>query len=247
MINEISHPNIPTSGNSAELLARVYGNGTSPSQFAANLPSDAQVIDFGAGRSNFGSEIACRRTDITWVNMDIRYNNSRRLKSLRDGAPENVKFAYGDVLTPVGRMDRGKYDRAYSFDLVPPLLRVERGLGERAVHAMLQQLKPNGTLSLGPTNAEQGVSERWRSTHLSANATDQEIDDALDALTGPKINPALFEAMALSGVNIEPRDQFEPGKKGRVISNIGSEGHYPLLSPRGILLAGKLATGLLRS
>lgn len=232
----------PMTGSSAEFLAQQYAGGTID-EFADSLPPAAHAIDFAAGRSGFAAEVARRRTDTHWVNFDIQYDDPDKVVPLQSVAPANVDFMAGDILA-IPEALRGRFDRGYNY--ISHVLRADRELGRQAVQSMLGTLKPTGSLSIGPTNAKMTSSARWNTVQLSADASSQTIEDALDAMTSPRAAGRVYDAMAVSGVGIYPAGRFQPGRRGLVLSNDSAETFHRLLSPRGLLLAGKLATGFLR-
>lgn len=234
----------PMTASSAEYLAQQYAD-LSVDEFVRSLPAEAYVVDFAAGGSDFGAQVARRLPNAHWVNFDIQYDNPDKVDPLRAAAPTNLAFMTGDILA-IPETLRGRYDRAFSYNYLPHVLRVDRELGRKAVRGMLGVLKPTGSLALGPTNAKMNSSARWNTVELAADASTEAIEDALDVMTAPRPAARVYDAMAISGVGIYPAGRFEPGKRGLVLSSDGGETLHRPLSSKGLLLAGKLAVGFLR-
>lgn len=134
----------PTTSRSAKLLSRIYGF-ESPENLAESLPRGAVVADIGAGRSKFGNRITELRSDITWMNIDLRYTTSNTHRRDTESA-SNLQFIAGDVFSlPV---DRQSCDRIFCSALLPHIIIESPGLGARAIHNMAYLLKPNGILYL---------------------------------------------------------------------------------------------------
>lgn len=138
------HEMAPTTCRSAKLLSRVYGFKT-PKELAESLPTEATVVDFGAGQSKFGQKIVGLRDDIGWTNVDPRYGSDHSTRK-RVLLPEGVVHIAGDVLDPP--FESGTFDRVYSSALLPHIVMTSPVLALRAIHNMATLLKEDGVLSV---------------------------------------------------------------------------------------------------
>lgn len=241
----------PMTASSVEFLAEMSGEGASVEEFAGRFPENARVIDVGAGLSNFGSHIAKLRHDIRWTNLDPHYENpgpqANLLASAKDNAPENVEFLAGNVFELDPSL-LGQYDRVFSYNMISHMLRFDRNLGRTAINSMLGLLKPDGQLSVGPTNGKMATADRWKTVTLPANATEEDIAKAEKLLTSPRLAGRYYDASLVSGVGAYPKKRFNPDAgKGIVLSDDGGQTTHSLLSPRGLQLAARLAAGALRA
>lgn len=232
-------------------LAEIYGDGATIDEFAASLPEGARIYDAGAGLSTFGTEVAQRNRGIHWTNADINYGRSDHVshplvRAAIDAAPPNVRYVQSDVLQLPGD-ESGSYHRVYSYNLVTHLTRIDRGLGRQAIWGMVGLLDPNtdSRLHIGPTNAKMASNERWAATTLTPNATEEDVEGALDLLTSSRAANVYYRASYRSGVGIYPASRFSPEAKGGVVlSDNGGETYHRLLSKEGAKLGGRLVLGL---
>lgn len=140
----------PMTGRGANALAHRYGFRNSRA-LAADVPEGGVVADIGAGRSPLGRLVAAARPDITWVNFDYRYNDPQAIEKLRAKAPENVEYVAGDILEPPEELTARRYDRLYSFWMLPHLTLESSEPAAQALDTMLSLTRESGTLRLGPT------------------------------------------------------------------------------------------------
>jgi ubiquinone/menaquinone biosynthesis C-methylase UbiE len=233
--------------SSANYLAELYGQGAGIDDFAAALPLDARVADIGAGLSDFGHQVAARRPDVTWTNVDVNYDEGRAhpqaelIARAKATAPRNLSFVAASVFElPV---ERGSQDRVYSYNLVTHLQRIDRNLGRQALTGMVDLLGDGGQLMVGPTNAKMATSERWNTTTLPANATDEEITQAQKLITTSRLAGLYYNAADASGVSLFPARRFNA--QGRiVVSDDGGQTVHGLASRRGATMAARLTLGL---
>lgn len=238
-----------STASSADYLAELYGQGSGIDEFAMALPQNAHIADVGAGLSDFGHQIAVRRPDISWANVDIHYEDSRYhpqhelIEQAKATAPQNLSFVTASVL----EMPDGLHgqDRVYSYNLVTHLQRIDRNLGRQALTGMLDLLNDGGRLMVGPTNAKMATSERWNATALSSNATAEEIREAQELLTTSRLASLYYNAADASGVSLFPARRFNA--QGRiVVSDDGGQTVHGLMSRRGVSMTARLALGLFR-
>lgn len=239
----------PITASSADYLAGLYGHGTDIDEFAGALPRGARIADIGAGLSDFGHQVAVRRPDISWVNVDINYDANRRhpqreqIVQAQAAAPKNLEFVAASVLALPAEL-HGQ-DGVYSYNLVPHLLRIDRELGNQALTGMVELLNNEGQLMVGPTNAKMATSERWNVTALPADATSEEIAHALELLATSRSARLYYNAADASGVSLFPARRFDA--QGRiVVSDDGGQTVHSLASKQGVTMAARLALGLLR-
>lgn len=233
----------PMTGSSAEYLTEVYGGaGTTINQFASALPTNARVADIAAGRSNFGSEIAARRTDIIWLYVDRQYADPQKATQLPSPLPDNVHPIASDGLMP-GLAPRS-FDRVYSSRFVEHLVEIRSDLGKQALRAMLTLLKPDGILTIGPTHrrlSSHGFSRK--AVELRADASDEAIEQAAWAMSLSRARRLALGAMNASGVSVFTAKRLDPAGKGRRLFDHRDETYHRLASWRGLQLAGRLALG----
>jgi SAM-dependent methyltransferase len=134
-------------------------------EFVEGLPPDAVVFDIGAGASPFGCDVAGRRPDVLWVNVDRRYEQSTHLGkyvarqlSEKPDLP-NVHYVPADMTSREGLpFEAGIADRVYCSAVVPHLGRT----ASRAAHNMAQLLKPSGYMSVSGFSDTRGYGRAAR-------------------------------------------------------------------------------------
>lgn len=142
----------PPTCREAEELALAH-EGVSFEQLAAGLPEHAFVADIGAGGSRFGVNIAALRPDISWINVDPRYESSapfadevaRQLAEVP--LLPNVRYIAAKAESLRG-FRKASLDRIYCSAVMPHLILDSPRIAERAVHRMARLLKPEGYVSL---------------------------------------------------------------------------------------------------
>lgn len=130
-------------------LAAAYGH-SDIFGFAESLPKNAVVVDIGSGGSSFGREVCEIRSDIHWQNLDFRYNDPEAVKILSKNSPANLAYIGGDILCPKKTLGYEKFDAVYSYWLLPHINRASRQLGAYAVGQMIDLLKADGEMGVGP-------------------------------------------------------------------------------------------------
>lgn len=140
----------PMTGRRANSLAHRYGF-RNHKELAAEIPENGLVADIGSGGSPLGSKVAGERPDITWVNFDYRYDDPAVVEKLRAKAPANVEYIAGDILDAPSALTARRYDRMYSFWLLPHLMLEDSTPGEQALDVMLSLIRDGGVLRTGPT------------------------------------------------------------------------------------------------
>jgi len=146
----------PITDREAELLAQYYGYQSIPA-FCQSVPEGAEVIDVGAGLSDFGHRIASERPDIQWTNFDIRYkrgyiepSHATDLEVLQDKAPSNVHYVGGNILELHPELKHQTFARVFSYYMLQHVARNGRGLAFDAVLNLIGLAAPQGTISIGP-------------------------------------------------------------------------------------------------
>lgn len=139
----------PTNGRDADSQAFFYGYLTACA-LAEDLPFNANVIDIGAGISDFGSVIAAARPDIRVTCMDIRYDNPTIVaQAKRKTSPPNVSYATGDIVkVETMSLKPESFDRLFCSRLIPHIELEDKDIAMQALINMGQLLKPDGTMTL---------------------------------------------------------------------------------------------------
>jgi hypothetical protein len=145
----------PTIHREAEELAQRHGFG-SVEAFASDIAPGESVIDIGASLSHLGHAVTRLRSDITWVNMDIAYaddadkNFTAMYHTLRAGAPNNLHYLAGNIVSPPAELTARSFGRVLSFWMLPHIVQRSHQEGLVAVSNMLALGTVGGTLSVGP-------------------------------------------------------------------------------------------------
>ena len=235
----------PMTASSADFLASVYG-GVSIDAFSKSLPEGAEIVDVGAGLSVFGHEVASRRPDIVWTNFDNNYKETHVSSPFLDGlakrAPFNLRYIKGDVIVMPDNQN-GRYDKVYSYNLIPHILRADLSFGIDALRNITRMLSPEGTAMVGPIS---DGSERRGVCTLDYGAGEQQIHEAAAAMRTSWLANIYHDAVFRSGVALYPARRFDPATNAKaVLSENGGLICHPLMSASGLRLAGRLAAGLL--
>lgn len=172
------HQMAPTTHRSARLLSRVYGF-DNPKDLAASLPESAVVADIGAGRSRFGQKIVQIRDDITWVNLDPRYDSVRTSRR-QHRSPNNLQFMAGDILDPP--IAEGSCDAVFCSALIPHLIMTSPELGAQAVRNMAGLLNEDGTLYTAKFVNRKGNISPSRIEIVSAEAYAEDPEGTVEAI-----------------------------------------------------------------
>jgi hypothetical protein len=158
----------PRTGRSARILSRYYGF-DSIEQMAESLPQDAVAADFGSGRSNLGKTITDRRSDVRWMNVDVRTGLFRYARRHQKHSAPGLQYVKADVFHPPIRP--GTLDRGYSSWLLPNIELDSRELAIQAFHSMATLLKDDGMLSVtGMRNAIVLAANYYNAPEETANA-----------------------------------------------------------------------------
>ncbi len=146
----------PTTSRCADALVARYGF-ESLDDMAASIPEEAHVLDVGAGLSDLGNEVASRRPDIHWLNLDAYYNSighesnmGWRFDRLTTTAPENVEYLSGSILDLDDSFKHRCFARIFSYYVLPYIARGNRGNALIAMHNMRAISLPGGIISIGP-------------------------------------------------------------------------------------------------
>ncbi len=236
----------PMTGSDAGYLVGLYGEGMGLDEFAALLPKNARVIDIASGLSNFGVALAALREDISVVNLDIQYSDEEKVGPLREDAPPNVEYVAADALNLPEEM-LGQFDYAFSYNFYSHAMRADTLVGRRALEGAMGLLKPHGSLFVGPTNSKATTEKRWNTHAIDRGGPesetpvkDEDIAEAAGLLTTPRMLRPVYDAMLNTGIGVYPRQRFEPGQKGLVISRDSGANFVPVASFRGAAMAFRL-------
>lgn len=142
-----------TTERPAEALAQRHGF-ENVAALAESLPSNARVLDAGAGASPFGREVAQLRPDVTWVNFDYSYNDPAILEDIQKSAPKNVEFVAGDVTKLSEMYEPESFDAVFSYWLLPHLSLDNPEPAKEAARAIFDVTKQGGLMSIGPKTSK---------------------------------------------------------------------------------------------
>jgi len=194
MLRHQSYGHIITTIRTADELARFHG-AASAEEFAESLPSNIEVLDVGAGDSALGHDVAGRRPDIHWTNLDFSYHDPLALNRLQSRAPQNLQFVAGDATRLQEQFEPGRFDTVLSYWLLPHLSVDDRWL---TIEGMAYVAKTGGLISAGPTLNEP----------ISLSLLDPDIQSRTVQIVKPSPNEAgLSERLADMAVRtqIPPR------------------------------------------
>ncbi len=166
----------PTTKRTANHLAKRYGF-ENPRQLAESLPPDARVVDFGAGKSNFGNKITRIREDVTWLNIDVRSGLFQHAQRHQRRSPSGLQYMKADVFNPPLRS--GTLDRVYSSWLLPHIELESWELALDAVHSMASLLNETGVLSV---NAGGSFLHKARACMVSADEYNNAPEEVADTV-----------------------------------------------------------------
>lgn len=138
-----------TTDRPAEMLAHKHGF-ESVAQLAETLPTDAKVLDVGAGASPFGKEVAALRPDITWVNFDYSYQDPAILGEVSKDSPANVEHVAGDATKLGESYEPETFDAVFSYWLLPHLSIDDPTPAKEAAKAIFTATRTGGLMSVGP-------------------------------------------------------------------------------------------------
>jgi hypothetical protein len=151
------HRKAPVTGRKAEGLVQRYGFGT-VAEFAEALPDDALVADLAAGKSNLGLKVSKIRSDITWVNVDLRRGIFNYPKRQQQKGRSNFSYFQGDIFALPFR--RGVFDRVYSSWFLPHAALDSTEIAMNAVHCMAELLNSEGALHIAGFGASARVTAK---------------------------------------------------------------------------------------
>jgi hypothetical protein len=158
-------------------LAKFYGY-PSIEDFAGSLPSEAQVLDVGAARSRLGPKTAALRPDISWLSVDLAYDE--RIKDnveLNTVKPPNLIFLRGDAINLNTILGGQQFDRVFSYYMLPYITLTDRPAGIQAARNMLQAVKPGGTIAIGPSYSGNGILGSSKASFSSAPQDEAELEE----------------------------------------------------------------------
>ncbi len=147
--NNVPFRILPTTGRSAETLARRHGYKNLDS-LLRSLPLDAKVLDVGAGASPLGKEVTRFRPDIHWTNLDFGYHDKRIWEEAIRGAPSNLELLAGDVTQLNELIKPSSMDVVFSYFLFPHLSTYDRQTALAAAEQIYHATKPGGLMVVGP-------------------------------------------------------------------------------------------------
>jgi hypothetical protein len=143
------YEHVVTTERSAELLSRIYGF-SQIAELIASIPKNASILDIGAGASPLGSEVASRRPDVTWTNLDYSYYDTTILNDIRSTAPKNLKYVAGDATKLREAVGTQKFGMVFSYWMLPHLSLYEAGPAMLAAKALFAATESGGSLFIGP-------------------------------------------------------------------------------------------------
>ncbi|HEY8999465.1 MAG TPA: class I SAM-dependent methyltransferase [Candidatus Saccharimonadales bacterium] len=181
-----------TTDRTAETVAHKHGS-ESAAQFAESLPTNANVLDVGAGASPFGKEVAALRPDITWTNFDYSYYDEAILAEVKQGAPSNVAYAAGDATKLDDIYTEGTFDRVLSYWMLPHLSLDQPEPAGMAARAMFVVAKEGGILSAGPRG------NKWWSPTLGSAMAISTVKDSTE-MTAENYAAKIAAATRLAGL-----------------------------------------------
>lgn len=234
----------PLTGSTAEELAHIYGF-KSLSDFASDLPPDAEVLDVGAGKSDLGTAVTSLRSDITWTNFDRSYI-PKQPRDLSATSNPNLGYIQGDILRPP-EFFSAAYDRIYSFWMLPHLGLDSPDLVRASLNNMQAMLKDAGKVTVGPLVGERGdnSASMWQVAELRKDSPTALVEKAVYQSIPTSNHMGMYRAINRAGVAIMKygwRTGQEPTRLGLYD---GRKGEYiKALSPKGLMAAGKLAAYL---
>ncbi len=167
-------------------LALVYGYPDLTS-FCDDLPENGVVLDVGAGASTLGLDVCQERPDVSWLNADICYEDEEKRQKLIQDSPSNLEFLPANVLNLQEYIGDKKFDRVFSFFLLPHIRLAGRKYAIDASRELIRAAAPSGKVSIGPLN-------RKARRKLTGR-----VDSLTDAITldAPSDNEALESATQL--------------------------------------------------
>jgi ubiquinone/menaquinone biosynthesis C-methylase UbiE len=177
----------PTNGRSADSQAIFYGHPTATA-LTESLPQNADVIDVGAGISDFGRVIAAARPDVRWTYMDLRYDNPKILAQAQgEQSLRNVSYVRGNVVEwkEIG-VEPDSYDQIYCSRLIPHIELEDRELARRALLNMGRLLKSDGSMTI-----LRGFQPLWRDRVLHRPSSITITKQALLDNPEPVLNNAI--------------------------------------------------------
>ncbi|OGL34987.1 hypothetical protein A3F65_02260 [Candidatus Saccharibacteria bacterium RIFCSPHIGHO2_12_FULL_47_16b] len=236
----------PITGRSGNFLAKVYGY-QSIDDLADSLPVNSQILDVGAGRSTLGQQVTARRKDVSWTNFDLSYN-SERVEQFQTAQP-NLTLVQGNIITPP-REFKSRFDRVYSYWLLPLLALEEPELARQSMENIIQFLKKDGSATIGPLVSHRRInSDEHRSdtTTISWSILPSEIDRITDELTMPENIAWVYRAIWRSGLAFIRRgEQASNAGNGLGLYDTAQEEFVPVFSLEGFRRLGGLASRVLK-
>ncbi|HUD07405.1 MAG TPA: class I SAM-dependent methyltransferase [Candidatus Saccharimonadales bacterium] len=238
----------PTTPRSADMLAKKHGF-ESVAQLTDSLPANARVLDVGSGASNFGSEVASLRPDISWTNFDYSYNDPDILEHASKHAPGNVQYIPGDATKLQEAYGAETFDAVFSYWMIPHLSIDHTAPAIEAVKAMFSVTKTGGILSIGPIS-NKGRMPSIRSGKAHRIVKDESTDGqafAEGVVSETKLNKTGRYTQKAANEVITPLLGTSRWSERAHIPRIyhPETGQYvSALSPKGIRTSGKIAVAL---
>ena len=139
----------PTTARRARTLSRKF-HFPGVKAMADSIPEGGAVLDVGSGLSNLGKVIAGLRSDISWTNADLMYDHRSIVTRARFNAPPNLGLVAVNATELVEEFGRAKFDRVFSWWMMPHINMESMLEAEDAAMNMLLVTKPDGVLAVGP-------------------------------------------------------------------------------------------------
>lgn len=235
----------------AELLARKHGF-ENLAHLAETLPRGAEVIDVGAGASQFGSEVGSLRPDIHWTNFDINYRDEALLEEQCKIAPDNVEYIAGDATRLTDYYAPSTFDATFSYGLLPHLSLEQGTLAKEAAMAMHAITKVGGLLSVGPRNPLNNLIALRSGVSVRAVKDSEDNTEAygrliLEETKLPRVNAYAQKLMNDVATPFFGTTRYVRRDDGAPKIMHPESGEYvSRLSPKGLATMGRLAVAIAR-
>lgn len=228
----------PMTASTAEFLSKAYGY-AGIADFATSLPSAANILDVGAGASEFGKVITKLRPDITWTNLDINYTPFE-MQRLSNGVPKNLIYIFGDILNK-STLPNEKFDLISAFWVLPHIGLEDEALVRKAILNLVSLLKTYTTskLILGPliNKRNQKRSTHYLTTELSHKPSSARLEMAVHGSLLSRDAAISTRAMNKAGLTMLKNGQ----RTGQTPTKLAlwdykNRRYIKVLTPRGMLL-----------
>lgn len=241
----------PTTDRDAELLAKRhrFDSLASLTQFLAR---GANVLDVGAGLSNFGVTVAASRPDIHWTNFDYSYNDPSILDRAQADAPENMSFVAGDAIILSQLYQDEQFDAVFSYWMFPHLSIGSELPAEDAARQIYRVAKQGALICIGPNTDKRPfpLFHEKKSIHVYKDEAGEEGGFAEKLVRATKLGPLMRYVTRIDNIVGTATVGTTAGiQKGRIIPRIYDQRSDTYVSPfsdRGARVVGKVALAISR-